>query len=68
MVRSKLMQALVYGQGAHLKDRKRLTDTLTASGISWGDLTTAVSSDKADADVLLVVGGDHAVVEANSLF
>ncbi|MCL5068519.1 MAG: cytosine permease [Thaumarchaeota archaeon] len=37
-------------------------------GLVVGDLTTAVSSDKADADVLLVVGGDHAVVEANSLF
>ena len=63
------MQALVYGQGAHPKDRRRLNDTLTTSGISWSNLTKAVSSDdKADADVLLVVGGDHAVVEANSLF
>jgi NAD+ kinase len=63
------MQALVYAQRARLKDRKRLTDVLTASGIKWSVLTEALSPDKVGhADVLLVVGGDHAVVEANALF
>ena len=69
VIKAQLMQALVYGQRAHLKERKRLTDALTASGINWGVLTEAVSrANVVDADVLLVVGGDHAVVQANALF
>jgi hypothetical protein len=61
------VRALIYAPRGYSKYRRRLEEALRAAGVEWMALARSGGGGPTAADFLLVVGDDHAVLEAHGM-